>query len=191
MILLRVLFLLALMGQSSWATSSDGVKSNSKTQCPSFLNHEFQKLHSSKTVNLCQLYTGKPMILVNTASHCGYTRQFKGLEALYKKYKSQGVELVGFASDDFKQAAKSEREAATICYKNYGVTFTMLSPTHVKGGQANPVFFHLGAKTTEPKWNFNKYLVTGNGSAIKKFDSEVEPTASKLESALKSALLLK
>lgn len=164
---------------------SDNVKANA---CPTYLNHEFKRLHSSETVNLCHLYKGKPIIVVNTASHCGYTPQFKGLEALYEKYKEQGVEVIGFASDDFKQGAKNEEEAATICYKNYGVTFTMLSPTHVKGDQANPVFAHLNEQADKPSWNFNKYLISSDGKDVKRFGSNTKPMNSKLEKALQQAL---
>jgi len=159
-----------------------------ETGCPDFLNHEFKKLHSSENINLCSLYKDKPLLIVNTASHCGFTGQFKGLEALYKQYKNQGIEVIGFSSDDFKQAAKDEAEAATICYKNYGVTFTMLAPTKVKGEKANPVFQHLNTATRAPSWNFNKYLISNNGKNIEHFGSRTKPTGSKLESALKKAL---
>ncbi len=156
--------------------------------CPEFLNQEFRRLHSPETVNLCSLYNGKPLVIVNTASHCGYTKQFTGLEALYQAYKDEGVQVIGFASDDFKQAAKSEEEAATVCYENYGVTFTMLSPTSVKSDKANAVFRHLNEETEEPSWNFNKYLITDNGQNITHFGSKVKPRNSKLEEALKAAL---
>lgn len=156
--------------------------------CPDYLNHEFRRLHSQEMVNLCSLYHDKPMIIVNTASHCGFTKQFKGLEALYQAYKDRGVEVVGFASDDFKQAAKSEEEAATVCYENYGVTFTMLAPTSVKGQNANAVFQHLNEKTESPSWNFNKYLITDQGQKITHFGSRVEPRDSDLEKTLKKAL---
>ena len=149
--------------------------------CPDFLNHDFKKLHSSETVNLCKAYSGKPMVIVNTASHCGYTKQFKDLEALSQKYKDKGLEVVGFASDDFNQEAKNEEEAATICFKNYGVTFTMLAPTHVKGDNANPVFAYLGNKTAEPAWNFNKYLISDNGTKVTHYESKITPTDSQLE----------
>lgn len=157
-------------------------------ECPAFLNHDFKKLHSSENVNLCSLYHEKPMVIVNTASHCGYTKQFKGLEALYKKYKEQGVEVVGFSSNDFKQAAKDEKEAATICYKNYGVTFTMLAPTEVTGEGANPVFAYLNEADGDPSWNFNKYLVSADGKSIKRFGSNTKPIDSKLEKSLQKAL---
>lgn len=156
--------------------------------CPEFLNQEFRKLHSQEVVNLCSLYQAKPIIVINTASHCGYTKQFTGLEALYQAYKGEGVEIVGFTSDDFKQSAKSEAEAATICYQNYGVTFTMLAPTAVTGDAANPVFSYLNEKTEGPGWNFNKYLVTDGGKTVTHFSSEVKPRGSELEEALKQAL---
>ena len=75
--------------------------------CPAFLDHDFKKLHSSQSVNLCKEFAGRPLLIVNTASHCGYTPQFKGLEALHKKYQARGLVVVGFPSDDFNQEAKS------------------------------------------------------------------------------------
>ena len=105
--------------------------------CPAYLDQDFRKLHSQQTLNICKEYAGKPLLIVNTASHCGFTPQFKGLEAVNKKYKDRGLVMVGFASDDFNQEDKDEGKAAEICEQNYGVTFVMLSPTHVKGPEAN------------------------------------------------------
>ena len=102
---------------------------NAAATCPEFLNHNLRKLHSQDTVNLCEVAAGKPLLIVNTASHCGYTSQFTGLEQLHEAYKDRGLVVVGFASNDFRQEAKDESEAAAICYKNYGVTFTMMAPT--------------------------------------------------------------
>ncbi len=155
-------------------------------QCPDFLNHEYRQLHSTTLINLCDFYTGKPILFVNTASHCGYTRQFGPLEQLNKKYKDQGLTIIGFASDDFRQAAKDEAEAASVCYKNYGVTFTMLAPTSVKGGNANPTFTYLAGKSRSPSWNFNKYLVLGE--RVVHFDSRAKPLNSKLEEAISKGL---
>lgn len=157
-------------------------------ECPAYLNHSFKKLHSTQSINLCELYTGKPLLIVNTASHCGYTKQFGGLETLYQTYKDKGLQIIGFASDDFKQAAKSEMEAATICYKNYGVTFTMLAPTSVTGEKANTVFRHLNSSSSAPSWNFNKYLITNSGQNIEKFSSDVTPIASDLEKSVQKSL---
>ena len=171
---------------TTFGLAAESVVADSK--CPEFLDHEYRKLHSKETVNLCSLYKEKPLVIVNTASHCGYTKQFGGLEKLYQKYKEQGVEVIGFASDDFKQAAKSEEEAAGICYKNYGVTFTMLSPSHVRGKKANPTFAHLGKESSSPKWNFFKYVVSADGKEISSFGSGTKPLDSKLEKALKAAL---
>lgn len=174
-------------GVASVTIAAESTESKASS-CPTFLNHIFKKLHSNESVNLCDLYKGKPLVIVNTASHCGYTYQFKALEALHQKYKDQGIELIGFTSDDFKQAAKSEMEAATICYENYGVTFTMLAPTTVKGKDANPVFTYLAGETKDPEWNFNKYVVSADGKTVKHYNSKVEPTDSVLEENLKELL---
>lgn len=157
----------------------------SSDKCPDYLNVEFRKLHSKETVNLCQLYQGKPMLFVNTASHCGYTPQFKELEALYQRYKEKGFQVVGFSSNDFNQTAKSEKKAAGICYKNYGVSFTMLAPTNVKGENANATFKYLSSQTKEPQWNFNKYLVEGKSNKVFYYESNTKPLESELENNLK------
>lgn len=158
-------------------------------QCPEFLNHKFKLLHSDKSLNLCSLYSGKPLLIVNTASHCGYTKQFKPLEALYQKYKKRGFQIIGFASNDFNQEAKTEAEAAQICYKNYGVKFTMLAPTHVKGQDANVVFAYLVKKSGEqPEWNFNKYYVSADGGTIKHFNQKVNPLGGELEKLIDDGL---
>jgi len=157
-------------------------------QCPAFLNHDFQKLHSSEHVNLCTAFAGKPLLLVNTASHCGYTPQFSGLEAINKKYGARGLVVVGFPSDDFNQEAKDEAETAHVCYENFGVTFTMLSPLPVTGAATNPVFRELARQTKEPSWNFNKYLVRPDGTVIEHFDSDVTPDSPQLEAAVERLL---
>jgi glutathione peroxidase len=157
-------------------------------QCPDFLDHNLRKLHSSDQVNLCSSSAGKPLLIVNTASHCGFTPQYKGLQAVHDKYGALGLEVVGFASDDFRQEAKSEEKAAEICYKNFGVTFTMLAPTQVRGKAANPVFAELARQTQPPSWNFNKYLVDRNGKVVAYFGSSTEPESEKLRLAIESVL---
>jgi glutathione peroxidase len=152
--------------------------------CPAFLDHDFQKLHTSEHVNLCKAFAGKPLLLVNTASHCGYTPQFSGLEAINQKYRARGLVVVGFPSDDFNQEAKDPAETAQVCYENFGVTFTMLSPLPVKGTAANPVFRELARQKDDPHWNFNKYLVRPDGTVMAHFDSEVTPESPEFTAAL-------
>jgi len=157
-------------------------------QCPAYLNQDFRKLHSSQSVNLCKAYAGKPLLIINTASHCGFTPQFKGLEAVHEKYQARGLVVVGFASDDFNQEAKDEAEAADTCFLNYGVTFTMLAPQHVKGPRANPVFRELARQTKAPGWNFNKYLVQGDGKVVQHFGSSVAPDSKEFTAAIEKVL---
>jgi len=156
--------------------------------CPDYLNHSMRKLHSKDDVNFCEAFGNKPLLIVNTASHCGYTPQFKGLEALYQKYKDRGLAIVGFASDDFRQEAQDEASAAQVCYVNFGVTFTMVAPSHVKGAEANPVFQALNSQSQAPGWNFNKYLVDANGKVVGHFGSSTQPDSEALEKALERLL---
>lgn len=146
------------------------------SDCPDWLNQEFRQLHSSNTFNLCEKYQGKALLIVNTASHCGFTPQLSGLEVLHQRYKNQGLAVVGFASNDFRQAAKSEAQAAAICYENYGVTFTMAAPIRIKGEDAHPLFKKLAKETQAPTWNFNKYLISAKGKRIEHFNSSISPT---------------
>jgi len=156
--------------------------------CPAYLNQEFRKLGSSQKVNICKDFAGKPLLIVNTASHCGFTPQFKGLETAYQKYKAKGLVVVGFASDDFNQEDADEAKAAEICQQNFGVTFPMLSPQHVKGPEANPVFAELARQTKEPSWNFNKYLVRADGKVLQHMDSKVAPGTPEFDQAVESLL---
>lgn len=164
------------------------LSSTASAACDSHLQGDYRKLHSTDSVNLCKLVENKVTLVVNTASHCGFTKQFKGLEALHKRYKDKGLVIVGFASDDFNQEDKDEGNAAGICFKNFGVTFTMLAPTKVKGAEANTLFKYLNAESGEPKWNFNKYLVGKDGKVIQHFGSTTEPDADNLKKAIDEAL---
>jgi glutathione peroxidase len=156
--------------------------------CPAYLNQDFRKLGSSQKMNICKDFAGKPLLIVNTASHCGFTPQFKGLESTYQKYKGRGLVVVGFASDDFNQEDQDEAKAAEICQQNFGVTFTMLSPQHVRGAEANPVFKELARQTSEPKWNFNKYLVAADGKVTKYFPSNVAPESAEFNAEIEKLL---
>lgn len=163
--------------------------SASYATCNSLLDYEARKLRSQETVNLCDAYQGKVILMVNTASQCGYTPQFKELEVLYQRYKDQGLVVLGFPSNDFNQEHAQEEKTANVCYINYGVTFQMLSPSSVKGDKANPVFRSLAEQTgSAPQWNFTKYLVDKNGQAIKVYSSSQKPLGGDLEASIKEAL---
>ncbi len=156
--------------------------------CPSYLNLEMRRLHSQDKVNLCELTQGKPVLIVNTASNCGFTPQFKALETLHKQYKDKGLVVIGFPSDDFFQEENDEKDTAKVCYLNYGVTFTMLATSPVRGADANSVFKYLGDKAGSPKWNFYKYLVSGDGNTVVQFNAKVKPDSAELKQAIESVL---
>ena len=182
--MLRLLLSAALM----LALGSTSAFADETVACPAFLDHDLPKLHSKDTVNLCDLAAGKPMLVVNTASHCGFTGQFKGLEALHERYAKQGLVVVGFASDDFNQEAKTEEEAATICFKNFGMTFTMIAPGPVTGADATPVFAHINQQAKAPRWNFNKYLLNAKGDVVESFGSTTGPESKALTRAIDTVL---
>lgn len=144
--------------------------------CPEWLDHEFNRLRSSETVNLCDAFAGKPLLVVNTASFCGFVGQFSELETLYQDYRGRGLEVVGVPSNDFRQEADSEAKTAEVCYVDYDVTFTMVSPQRVRGRDAHPLFASLADISGQaPQWNFNKYLVDQKSGKVWHFPSHVAP----------------
>lgn len=159
-------------------------------ECPPLLKAqgELPKLRSKDKIDLCAEYAGKPLLIVNTASHCGFTPQFKGLEALYQRYKDQGLVVLGVPSDDFKQEDASMAETAKICYGNYGVTFMMSTPQVVTGDQAIPLFQKLNAEGGQPRWNFYKYVVDRQGNLLESFSSMTTPEDEDLLAAVEKAL---
>mgnify|MGYP006148924831 CR=1 FL=1 len=143
--------------------------------CPALLNKTFPRLQDEKPQSLCQ-YSGQVVLVVNTASYCGFTSQYKGLEALYAKYKSQGLVVLGFPSNDFAQEKASNKEIADFCENTFGVKFPMFVKTAVVGRAAHPLYRELAQRTGEwPRWNFHKYLVARDGVLVKAYTSAVEP----------------
>ena len=147
------------------------------SECPTVLKHMKRKLNSQETVNLCNEYAGKAVLFVNTASYCGFTPQFKGLESLYDEYKDKGLIVLGFPSHDFNQEDTDESKTAELCELTYGVEFPMFEPLHVKGDDADPMYRMLSKATgVEPKWNFYKYLMDSKGEVIKSYTSYTKPS---------------
>jgi glutathione peroxidase len=134
-------------------------------------------------------YKGKVALVVNTASECGFTPQYAGLEELWKKYKDRGLVVLGFPSNDFGgQEPGTDKEVQSFCQVRYGVTFPLFSKSVVKGQEASAVFRFLSSGHGEPKWNFHKYLVDKKGAVVKAFSSDVKPSDPALVGAIESAL---
>ncbi|MCD9123236.1 glutathione peroxidase [Cupriavidus sp. UGS-1] len=156
--------------------------------CPATLNFRFPRLQDEAEQNLCQ-YAGKVVLVVNTASYCGFTPQYEGLEALYTKYRERGLVVLGFPSNDFSQEPGSEKEIADFCFNTYGVKFPMLAKTHVRGDQANPMYARLARESgTAPKWNFHKYLIDRDGRVVASYQSSVKPSDRQLVSRIEQLL---
>ncbi|GEK10761.1 glutathione peroxidase [Pseudoalteromonas sp. McH1-7] len=164
-----------------------GAANAQSPSCDDFTNVEMRKLRSDESINFCQ-FKDKPLLIVNTASNCGYTGQFEGLEKLHQKYKDQGLVVLGFPSDDFFQEEDDEKETAKVCFINYGVTFDMFATTAVRGSDANPLFEHLNEVTSSPNWNFYKYLVSADRKTIKRFNSRTKPMSEELTSEIEKLL---
>ncbi len=157
--------------------------------CPALLKQTFKRLQDDAPQDLCQ-YAGKVVLVVNTASYCGYTKQYEGLEKLYGKYGSKGLVILGFPSNDFgKQEPGNAKEIADLCYNTYGVKFPMFAKSVVSGTAANPLHSQLIKATgKEPKWNFTKYLIDRNGKVIEHYPSKVTPEDKQLVGKIEQAL---
>lgn len=180
----------SLLAVAPLASAADGAKGvEDGTACAPYLQQTFRQLHSSDSIDLCERAAGKALIVVNTASHCGFTPQFKGLEALYEARKDEGLEIIGIPSDDFNQEAASQAEVAEVCFKNFGVSFMMTEPDHVKGDAANPLHAWLIQNTGQsPRWNFYKYVIAPDGRIIGMFPSQVAPDSDEFQRAVDLAL---
>lgn len=145
--------------------------------CPAILQRTFNRLQTGQPESLCE-FEGKVLLIVNTASYCGYTHQYEGLEAMYRKYKDRGLVVVGFPSNDFgRQEPGTNQEIAEFCRLTYGVEFPMFEKSSVSDLKSNPLFTDLAARTGKtPQWNFHKYVVDRNGAPVASFTSQVEPT---------------
>ena len=184
-------WVLALAAIGVISPDSDAATLKSDVSCPALLDHKFNSLQG-KHENLCQ-YAGKVVLVVNTASYCGYTEQYKGLQAIYDKYRKQGLVVIGFPANDFgKQEPGSNAEVADFCERTYQVRFPMYEKTSVLEGRANPLFQQLFTITGQrPKWNFHKYLVARDGTTVTSYTSQVAPQSSEMLNQIEKLLAKK
>jgi glutathione peroxidase len=156
--------------------------------CPALLDRSANTIHEQPQ-SLCE-YSGKVLLVVNTASECGYTPQYEGLEALYRKYRERGLVVLGFPSNEFGgQEPGSNKEISSFCVNQYAIDFPMFAKTEVKGAKASPLFADLARATGKaPGWNFHKYLVDRSGKQVLSFDTRVEPQDAKLVAAIEKLL---
>ena len=152
----------------------------SANQCPKALDFEIKRLGEDKVENLCQ-YKGKVILVVNTASKCGFTPQYEGLEKLYSEKKEQGFVVLGFPSHDFYQEPAPEQDIKDFCNLTYNVKFPMFTKVNVRGEKAHPFYKNLAAETnSSPKWNFWKYLINKEGEVVKSYSMVTSPDGNKL-----------
>jgi glutathione peroxidase len=161
--------------------------------CPALLNHTVKKLQDDSAMDLCQ-YAGKVVMVVNVASFCGFTGQYAPLEKLYKQYKSKGLVVLGFPSNDFgKQEPGTAKEIADFCVNTYGVEFPMTSKTVVSGKDAHPIYKALAASTKgdTPSWNFHKYLIARDGKTVTSYSTITSPDSAKVVKHIETLLAQK
>lgn len=168
-----------LLAAAGLAAAGIGSARAAAPACPALLARQFPRLQDEKPQNLCQ-YAGKVLLVVNTASFCGFTPQYKSLETLHARYRERGLVVLGFPSNDFgQQEPGSGKEIAEFCENTFGVKFPMFAKSRVAasaGAAANPLFAELARRTGQwPRWNFHKYLVARDGVAVSSFASETDP----------------
>ncbi len=176
-IILLLLFILAV----SSSIANEGM----------LLDHDFRRLASDEAVNLREAYNGKVVLVVNTASRCGNTPQYDGLEKLYRQYGDAGLVVLGFPSNDFLgQEPGTEEQIQEFCRLTYGVEFPMFEKISVRKSNAHPFFDKLAAASgTYPTWNFHKFLIGRNGKLIAEFSPRTQPYDEDLLSAIDLALV--
>jgi glutathione peroxidase len=174
--------------QFSSAVESD----KSAVKCPALLNFKMPRLQDDKPQDLCQ-YAGRVVLVVNTASYCGFTEQYRGLEALHEKYQKNGVAVLGFPSNNFgDQEPKDNKAIAEFCTNTFGVKFPMFAKSQVirtASANASPFYEAVSkAAKSKPEWNFHKYLIGKNGQVIASFPSDVSPLDARITRAIEAAL---
>ena len=189
--LLLVTALMALVTPGRAATPGSAVMpaATPVVGCNGLLQQSYLRLQDEKPQSLCQ-YSGKVVVVVNTASFCGFTSQYEGLETLYSKYKDRGLVVLGFPSNDFSQETGSNKQIAEFCENTFGVKFPMAAKSSVTGKDAIPLFKELAAKTnTPPRWNFYKYVIARDGVQVAAFGSTADPASSAFTKEIEKQLL--
>jgi glutathione peroxidase len=178
----------ALLASVLLAPAASAQTASSKA-CPTILQHRFDRLQDEVPQDLCQ-YAGKVVLVVNTASYCGFTHQYEGLEKLQSRFQDRGLVVLGFPSNDFgQQEPGSAKQIADFCFNTYGVKFPMFSKSVVVGANRNPLYAALYKATgTAPGWNFQKYLIDRTGKVVSSFPSQVEPQDKAIVGAIEKAL---
>lgn len=190
----RTLLTLVALGASAWLAvahaqpASAGAASSATGPCPAALDFMLPRLQDDAPQRLCQ-FAGRVVLVVNTASFCGYTRQYEGLEKLHARYAAQGLTILGVPSNDFKQESGDSKAIADLCFNTYGVKFPMFAPQPVSGPGAHPFYAALArAAGQAPRWNFHKYLIDRQGRVVANFPSSVEPLDARLTARVEQLL---
>ncbi len=192
---LRVLVLSGLMAATAAASAATGQAAApspaATANCPTLLQREMPRLQDEKPQSLCQ-YAGKVVLVVNTASFCGFTSQYKALETLAERYADRGLVVLGFPSNDFgSQEPGSNKEIAEFCENTFNVKFPMFAKSVVKGGKpdTNPLFADLIKRSgSAPKWNFHKYLISRDGQQVLSFWSTTDPLSGNITTEIERLL---
>ena len=186
---LSLLLSLAASAAPAQAGAAAGKPGNSAAAaCPALLQHTVLRLQDEQPQSLCQ-YSGKVLLVVNTASFCGFTGQYEGLEALHKRFQAKGLVVLGFPSNDFSQETGDNKQIAAFCSNTFGVKFPMFTKTGVTGDAASPLYRELAQQTGKsPGWNFYKYLVGRDGRVLESYSSMTGPDNAGLVRAIEQAL---
>jgi glutathione peroxidase len=161
-----------------------------ETLCPPVLDYYQRPLLGGEAVHLCDAFGGRVVLVLNTASKCGYTPQYDGLEALYAHYRERGLVVAGFPSNDFGgQEPGTEQQVSDFCRLTYGVRFPLFAKTRIRGPEPEPFYAHLMAVTGDtPQWNFHKYLIDRTGRVVASFPGHVRPDDARLIRAIEALL---
>ena len=171
------------------APAAQAAQAAQAANCPAILQHQFKRLQDDAPQDLCQ-YAGKMVLVVNTASYCGFTGQYEGLERLYERLRTRGLVVLGFPSNDFGQQEPGDsKQIADFCFNTYAVKFPMFAKTVVSGKNANSLFAALAkASGKTPGWNFHKYLIDRRGTVLASYPGEVAPGDAVLLAQIHKAL---